>query len=409
MVLSGKGNATATRRVRDTLRLEQKIQDPVWGGAYQYSAGGNWDEPHFEKLISIQAQAMRIYALAYAQFKDDSYLHVAERIDDYVQAFLTGPEGAFYVSQDADLVEGEHGGEYFKLDDAARRAKGIPRVDKHLYARENGWMIASLADLYAASGDPRYLQQAERSAEWVLAHRALPGGGFSHDEHDAAGPYLGDTLAMGQAFLALYLVTAEQHWLDDAKAILPFIGSNFAASNGIGYLTSKMPTDRFSRAFRERDENIALARFTNLLYQYTGGKQARTITEQTMRYLVTPAIATRPLSGGELLAIEETTSAPLHITVIGPRDNQQAQQLFDTALHAIRGYERLEWIASPGIDEVREDVAYPAQTNAAAFVCSNNGCGEPIYASNALAVSIEKAFGEAGVTSRSLTSRNLEK
>jgi hypothetical protein len=57
------------------------------------------------------------------------------------------------VSQDADLVEGEHGGEYFKLDDAARRAKGIPRVDKHLYARENGWMIAALADLYAVSGD----------------------------------------------------------------------------------------------------------------------------------------------------------------------------------------------------------------------------------------------------------------
>ena len=58
------------QRVRDTLRLEQKIQDPVWGGAYQYSAGGDWDEPHFEKLISIQAQVMRIYALAYAQFND---------------------------------------------------------------------------------------------------------------------------------------------------------------------------------------------------------------------------------------------------------------------------------------------------------------------------------------------------
>jgi uncharacterized protein YyaL (SSP411 family) len=199
MVLASEGNAPYAKRIRETLRLEEKIQDPVWGGAYQYSAGGDWDEPHFEKLISIQSQVMRIYALAAAQLHDADYLRVAGRVDDYVTGFLTSPDGAFYVSQDADLIEGEHGGEYFKLDDAGRRAKGIPRVDTHVYARENGWMIASLADLYAASGDRKYLDQAARAAEWVLAHRALEGGGFSHDEHDAAGPYLGDTLAMGQS------------------------------------------------------------------------------------------------------------------------------------------------------------------------------------------------------------------
>ena len=195
----------------------------------------------------------------------------------------------------------------------------------HLYARENGWMIASLADLYAASGDRKYLQQAERSAAWVLAHRALPDGGFSHEEHDAAGPYLGDTLAMGQAFLALYQATAEPRWLDHAMATLPFLQSNFASGNGIGYLTSKAPTDRYSHTFPERDENIALARFTNLLFQYTGDERARTIAAQTMRYLVTPAIATQPLSGGELLAIEETTHAPQHLTAVATKERVAAK------------------------------------------------------------------------------------
>ena len=313
MVLAREGDATAAKRVRDTLRLEQKIQDLVWGGAYQYSAGGDWDEPHFEKLISIQAQVMRIYALAYTQFHDETYLHTAEGIAEYVQGFLTSDDGAFYVSQDADLVEGEHGGEYFKLDDAGRRAKGIPRVDKHEYARENGWMIASLAELYAASGDRKYLDAAERAAEWVMAHRGLDGGGFRHDELDAAGPYLGDTLAMGQAFLALYQVTADKAWLDRAKATVPFIAANFSARNGIGYVTSKAPTDKYSQAFAERDENVALARFANALYRETGDAKAQAVTEQTMRYLATPVIATRPLSGGELLAVYETTHAPLHV------------------------------------------------------------------------------------------------
>ena len=394
MVLAREGDTTAARRVRDTLRLEEKIQDPVWGGAYQYSAGGDWDEPHFEKLISIQAQVMRSYALAYAQFKDSAYLDAAAKIDQYVQNFLTSPEGAFYVSQDADLVEGEHGGEYFKLDDARRRTQGIPHVDKHMYARENGWMIAALADLYAATGNARYLDQAELAAEWVLAHRALAGGGFSHDAQDAAGPYLGDTVAMGQAFLVLYEVTAEKRWLDCATATLPFVADHFGARNGAGYLTSKESTDRFSHVFPERDENIALARFANLLYHYTGDAKAQAIAAQSMRYLVTPAIATRPLSGGELLAVYETTHAPLHVAIVGPGDNSDARRLFDTALRSMRGYERLERLPDAKARDERGDVAYPVLAQAAAFVCYDNHCGEPIYNNEDLVVSITRASGE---------------
>ena len=79
----------------------------------------------------------------------------------------------------------------------------MPRVDEHLYARENGLVITGLAALYAVSGDDSCLTEARRAAAWVTAQRALPGGGFRHDTADAAGPYLADTLAMGRAFLAL--------------------------------------------------------------------------------------------------------------------------------------------------------------------------------------------------------------
>jgi uncharacterized protein YyaL (SSP411 family) len=312
MVLAASGDARYAKRVRDTLRLEQKIQDPVWGGAYQYSVGGNWDEPHFEKLISIQAQVMRMYALGYVQFKEPAYLKTAENVAGYVERFLTSREGAFYVSQDADLIEGEHGGDYFKLKDEARRAKGIPRVDKHLYARENGWMIASLADLYAASGDAKYLHEAERAAQWVMAHRALPEGGYRHDDQDVAGPYLGDTLAMAQGLLALYQATGEQRWLTAAQATLAFIETNFAARDGVGFVTAKTATDQFSHNMIERDENIALVRFARALGEYANDAQAAKIAAQGMRYLVTPAIAERPLSGGELLAIHDVTRGPQH-------------------------------------------------------------------------------------------------
>ena len=73
--------------------------------------------------------------------------------------FLRSPEGAFYTSQDADLVKGEHCEEYFALDDAARRKQGIPAIDKHRYARENGWIIQALATAYSVTGERAYLDR----------------------------------------------------------------------------------------------------------------------------------------------------------------------------------------------------------------------------------------------------------
>jgi uncharacterized protein YyaL (SSP411 family) len=396
LTLARAGDVKYATRLRKTLKLEEKIQDPAWGGAYQYSAGGDWDEPHFEKLIAIQAAVMRTYSLAYAWKKDPSYLATAESVNRYVKGFLTSPEGAFYVSQDADLVEGEHGGEYFKLGDAARRAKGIPRVDKHLYARENGWMIAALAELYAVGADKDVLAEAERAAEWVMANRSSSsggaGGGFMHGEHDLAGPFLGDTLAMGQAFLALYQVTADAKWLDRATATLPYVEANFSGEDKVGFVTSKAPTDKYSHGVIERDENVALARFANLVYQDSGDRQAQEIAGQAMRYLVTPAIAVKPLSAGTLLAIEETGHAPLHVAVVGAKGDSEARKLFDAALREIRGYERIEWITEPG---VHGDVSYPNLTKAAAFVCREGSCGEPVYSEEALMARIGKAPGMA--------------
>jgi uncharacterized protein YyaL (SSP411 family) len=79
--------------------------------------------------ITLQYWSMKtrvqtwIYAEAYAPWHDETYLRAARQIRGYLKNFLTSPEGAFYTSQDADLVPGEHGGEYFQLSDAGRSAE----------------------------------------------------------------------------------------------------------------------------------------------------------------------------------------------------------------------------------------------------------------------------------------------
>ena len=54
--------------------------DPVRGGVFQYSVGGSWDEPHFEKIMLMQAQNLRIHAQAYAQWGDPACLETARSI-----------------------------------------------------------------------------------------------------------------------------------------------------------------------------------------------------------------------------------------------------------------------------------------------------------------------------------------
>ncbi len=133
--LAAAGDKDAEKMARDTLRLQLQLIDPVWGGVYQYSAEGDWKHPHFEKIMQVQAQNMRIYARAYAQWKNPEYLKAARDIQRFIATFLTSPDGAFYTSMDADLKPGQHAEGYFKLGDAARRKKGIPRIDKHILLR----------------------------------------------------------------------------------------------------------------------------------------------------------------------------------------------------------------------------------------------------------------------------------
>jgi uncharacterized protein YyaL (SSP411 family) len=254
--------------------------------------------------MAFQANDLRIYALAYQQWNDPAYLQSARDIAKYLRNFLTSPDGAFYTSQNADLIDGKHSADYFKLDDAARRKQGIPRIDQHRYARENGWAITAFATLYKVTKERTDLDAAVRAANWVIASRALPGGGYRHDEADAGGPYLDDTLAMGRAFLALFDVTGEPAWLKRAEAAAQYYHANFLGVEA-GFVTAKSTVGlRFAPA-PERDENINMARFANALFRVTKNETYRQMREQTMRYLAESSIARKAPIAGVLLAERE--------------------------------------------------------------------------------------------------------
>jgi len=388
-------DAQAEHMARETLTEQLHLLDPAWGGVYQYSTDGDWNHPHFEKIMQMQAENLRAYSLGYAQFHDSAYLHAAQEIRRYLKTFLTSPQGGFYTSQDADLQQGHHSGEYFALEDAARRKQGVPRVDKHMYARENGWAINGLVAFYAATGDASALADATKAAQWVLANRALPGGGFRHDAKDVAGPYLGDSIAMARAFVALYGATGDRAWLAHAQAAMKFIVENFRDAKGAGFLTSKAPTDHAYTPHPQRDENVMVARTATRLFHYTGDAQYEETARQAMRLLAAEPIVYRLPAASALLADLELGRPPLHVTIVGHKDDAAAQSLFQAALRYPANYKRLEWW------DIREgklpnpDVQYPELSRAAAFVCTNKVCSAPIFNPADLPARVDKISGVA--------------
>ncbi len=310
LLLAKKGDKDAEKRVRQTLDAGTKLIDPAFGGAYQYSTNADWDHPHYEKIMKTQWGNLRVYSLACRQLESPRYCSAARSIAGYLQEFLSdSTTGAFYTSQDADLKQGSKSHAYFKLDRQQRLNQGLPRVDKHHYAAENGMAIEGLLALYAANGEKSYLQRAEQAAIWVLKNRRYYGGGFRHDKNDNAGPYLADTLYMGRAFLALYKASGDTRWLTLATRAADFMGKNFrhpqaglvsAADNGTP--VSPLP---------QLDQNIHAARFLLELTQSSQDQSALELARHTARFLYTPEIAESRLTEAGLLLIDSRYQAVL--------------------------------------------------------------------------------------------------
>ena len=386
------GDAVAIKRARQTLDAARALIDPVWGGVFQYSEGGSWASPHFEKIISFQAQYLRQYSQAYALWKDPEYLKAARDIERYMVGFLLGPDGAFYVSQDADLDRDTDGHKFYALAEAGRLKLGLPRIDKHLYARENGWAISGLIAFYDVTNDQKALALAERAAKWVNDNRALPDGGFRHADNDRGGPFLGDTVAMGQAFLDLYAATGNRDWLTAAARAGDFISSAFRDEAG-GFLASKTSEIKigvFARPARQIDDQILVARFMNLLNRYFGNDAYREQASHAMRYLTSASVEMlRPLPG-VLLADEELAIEPTHMTIVGPKDEPRARALHASARALPARYKRLEWLDLREGKLPNPDVEYPDLGEPAAFACSNRICSFPSFNAEELQATVKQ-------------------
>jgi uncharacterized protein len=327
---AGRGDDAAQRQVMYALDQQAKLLDPVWGGIYQYSTGGVWTAPHFEKLMTYQAPALENYARAYQLTRDAKQLARAQAMRGYLERFLKGPEGGFYCTQDADLNAHDPtkpfltGHDYYAKDEAGRLALGLPRVDAHEYGRENGLAIAAYVTFYEVTKDTAALAVAERAAERVLSTHLTARGGITHDLRQELPPdaaargevlYLSDNAGFGFGLIRLYEVTHRAAYLERAQALAAFLLAEMAdPSTGALFSSTVDPAAVGVLAIRRvpsEDNVMALRFFAHLAHAAPASGPGAALTAAIARML--PALmqpeqmkARGRFLGDLLLALEET-------------------------------------------------------------------------------------------------------
>lgn len=129
------------------------LRDHVGGGFFRYTVDTAWRVPHFEKMLSDNAQLLALYAEAAVRFSSNAWRDVALQTARFMDAELTlpgggcatslnaeagGEEGSFYV-WDRAQVEQVVGAEHYRSFAMAYGLKQEPLVEGHWHlARVDG-------------------------------------------------------------------------------------------------------------------------------------------------------------------------------------------------------------------------------------------------------------------------------
>ncbi len=269
------------------------MYDHLVGGFCRYSTDARWLVPHFEKMLTDQAQLARAYLHAWQETGHDEYLGVVTETLDFVLRDLSTPEGALYSSFDADAggVEGAHAtftmadlrailpahlveptAEWYGITEAgnwegtnipvrpvgatlrrpaeveearillaAARAQRVqPGRDEKVLAEWNAMAVATLAETAGAIGRTDYAQRAEEIGEFLMGSMYLDGR-LMRSWQGGRARHLGvaaDYAWLIEACLRLSELTGKQVWRARAREVTDQLLDLFFDDEDGGFFTT---------------------------------------------------------------------------------------------------------------------------------------------------------------------------
>ncbi len=397
---AARGDASKEAHALNVVRGEAKLLDPVWGGVYIAAIEPTWERPIHERRMLHEAAAIATFAEALDVTHDAAWGSRIAEVDRYVRGFMTAPDGTFYSTQKdepATMPAGMKSAQYWALDDAHRRAIGIPPIDHGVYTDQNARVAASYARAYEATGDARWLGTATKAVGALLASRVRGDGWVLQVGEDAAlahdaryrptdeepRPYLAAQAELGLALVLLHEATGEARWRDAAVRL----GKATRAAledpkDGGFYATTARDTDALVARDKPLGDNVQTARFFLRLAALTHDGSWRDSARKALALVGERQARAAGLSDQALYAraLYELLGGFVEISILGP-DGDARKALWNASarLYAPR---KLVHEAAPG--------TYPDRGRATAYVCTPSECSSPISDPAGIAVAAAK-------------------
>ena len=448
-LLTGDGHAREMALETLDAMYRGGLFDHVGGGFSRYSTDARWLVPHFEKMLYDNALLALAYTEAFQHTRRPLYEQISRRTLDYVLRELSGPKGGFCCGQDADSDGVE--GKYYTLnpdelaqvlgkEDADRfcqwygitvpgnfEGKSIPNLlgqtqfdqepeeiaglrervysyrlgrtalhqDDKVLTAWNGLALAALARTGLVLNEPRYLDAARRTAEFLAANLTAPDGQLlaRWRDGDAAHPgKLDDYAFYAYGLLELYGAVFDPVYLSRAVELAERLLELFFDWEQGGFYPYASDGEQLLTRTKEAYDgampsgNSVAALVLSRLSRLTGERRWQEAADLQLRWLAGEAEGYPAGHGFAMLVFLEELWPTAELVVT-------AQKIPEELLAFLRETPRPELtvlVKTPDSAGILESLApfvkdYPIpERGARYYLCQNGTCAQPVDTITAL-------------------------
>jgi uncharacterized protein YyaL (SSP411 family) len=301
------------------------LRDPVDGGFFRYATRADWSEPHYERMLSDNAQLLAVLALA-------GRAEAASDVARFLLTTLAVPGGIASAQDSESMIDGQRvEGFYYTLDAASRSRLDPPPLDRKVVTGFVGLAVGALALASRILDRPDRAGEAERLAAAMLDRHRIEGR-LIHMSVDgvvsSAPATLEDYGMLARGLLDLALTTGEVRWAVAARELVDSCRAAGAAAGVVaavpgggdpvlaaqGLALDPEATDGATPSGLASVGDAAL-----VLHRLTGRPEDRRFAEEIASRLA-PGAVERPLSAGAVLALLDGLAQPARqLVVVGER------------------------------------------------------------------------------------------